>query len=154
MFSFLKELFGIGSYKGLQKTIMDSKLGKLVCEYKANDTYFTWDTEYKLSNNKGEPVSITIDGDLNGPFSSTLQKTYQIIDTITELSHDVQKQIDVQFPEKEISLTKNYSLSDVFVYINEETNKVDFEFEFITGDAEIMISVEYVNNEIDVIEFY
>ena len=153
--SVLKLLFGnLFSKKPLEKTIIDSKLGKLVCQYKPNDAYFTWDSEYKINNNKGEPVAICIDGDLNGPFSNALQKTYQIIDSLSELSYKVQKQIDVDFPERKINLTRDYSFKDIYVLINEETSKVDFELEYYSDDAEIMISVEFINDKIDVIEFY
>ncbi len=153
--SVLKLLFGdLFSKKPLEKTIMDSKLGKLVCQYKPNDAYFTWDTEYKIQNNKGETLSICIDGDLNGPFSNTLPKTYQIIDSLTDLSYEVQKQIDVEFPEKKIKLSSNFYFKDVYVYINEETNMIDFELEYYSEDAEIMISVEFENDKIAVIEFY
>lgn len=133
---------------------MDSKLGKLVCQYKLNDAYFTWDTQYKMNNNKGEPVSICIDGDLNGPFSNALQKTYEIIDSLAELAHEIQKQIDVEFPEKKINLNREYSFKDIYVYINEESDKVDFELEYYSYDNEIMISVEFINDKIAVIEFY
>ncbi len=153
--SVLKLLFGnLFSKKPLEKTIMDSKLGKLVCQYKPDNVYFTWDTEYKIKNNNEEPISICIDGDLNGPFSNVLQKTYQIIDSLSELSYEVQNQIDVEFSERKINLTRDYSFKDIFVHINEETNKVDFELEYYSNDAEIMISVEFINDKIDVIEFY
>ena len=153
--SILKLLFGnLFSKKPLEKTILDSKIGKLVCVYKPNDTYFTWDTEYKIRNNKGEPISICIDGDLNGPFFNVIQKTYEIIDSLSDLSYEVQKQIDVEFPERKINLTRDYSFKDIYVLINEETNKVDFELEYYTEDAEIMISVEFINDKIEVIEFY
>lgn len=153
--SVLKLLFGnLFSKKPLVKTIMDSKLGKLVCQYKPDNVYFTWDTEYKIKINNEEPISICIDGDLNGPFSNVLQKTYQIIDSLSELSYEVQNQIDVEFSERKINLTRDYSFKDIFVHINEETNKVDFELEYYSNDAEIMISVEFINDKIDVIEFY
>lgn len=155
MIEVLKLLFGsLFSKKSLEKTLIDSKLGKLICTYKKEDIYFTWDTEYMFNNNNSEPISISIDGDNNGPFSNTLQKTYQIIDSISELQSKIQTKIDLQFPEKKIDLKRDFNLEDIYVYMEEESNSVEYEFEFYTNDSEIMISVEFINDEIEVIEFY
>jgi hypothetical protein len=155
MIEVLKLFFGsLFSKKSLEKTLIDSKLGKLICIYKKEDIYFTWDTEYKLNNNNSEPISISIDGDTNGPFSSTLQKTYQIMDSISELQSKIQTKIDLQFPEKNIDLKRDFNLEDLYIYLEEETNSVEYEFEYYSNDSEIMISVEFVNDDIEAIEFY
>jgi hypothetical protein len=123
MIEVLKLLFGsLFSKKSLEKTLVDSKLGKLICIYKKEDIYFTWDNEYKFNNNNCEPISISIDGDTNGPFSNTLQKTYQIMDTISELQSKIQTKIDLQFPEKNIDLKRDFNLEDLYIYLEEETN--------------------------------
>ena len=148
-------MFGsLFSKKPLEKTLVDSKWGKLICTYKQEDIYFTWDTEYKFHNNNGEPISINIDGDNIGPFSSTLQKTYQIMDSIAELQSKIQTKIDLQFPEKKIDLKRDFNLEDIYIYLEEETNSVEYEFEFHSNDSEIMISVEFINDEIEAVEFY
>jgi hypothetical protein len=118
------------------------------------DVYFTWDNEYKFNNNNCEPISISIDGDTNGPFSNTLQKTYQIMDTISELQSKIQTKIDLQFPEKNIDLKRDFNLEDLYIYLEEETNSLEYEFEYYSNDSEIMISVEFVNDEIEAVEFY
>ncbi|WP_298304298.1 hypothetical protein [Flavobacterium sp.] len=138
----------------MEKTLVDSKLGKLICTYEKEDVYFTWDTEYKFNNNNREPISISIDGDINGPFSKTLQKTYQIMDSIFELQSKIQTKIDSQFPEKNIDLKRDFNLEDLYIYLVEETNSVEYEFEYYSNDSEIMISVEFVKDEIEAVEFY
>ena len=155
MIQVLKLLFGsLFSKKSLEKTLVDSKLGKLLCTYKKEDIYFSWDTEYKFNNNNREPISISIDGDTNGPFSNTLQKTYQIMDSIAELQSKIQTKIDLQFPEKNIDLKRDFNLEDLYIYLEEESNSVEYEFEYYSNDSEIMISIEFVNDEIEAIEFY
>lgn len=153
MLKIIKLLQSLLSRKSSRKIIMDSRLGKLVCEYKSNEKYFTWDAELEHGRGK-EPISISIDGDLNGPYSNALHKAHEVVNMIPDLTYKIQKEIDSRFPEKKVDLSKDYNLEDIFVYVDEETKTVDFELEYCTEDAEVMISVEFVNDQINGIDFY
>lgn len=150
---FVKLFQSLLTKKSSNKTIMDSRLGKLVCEYKPNDDYFTWDAELEQGKGK-EPISISIDGNLNGPYSEVLQKAHEIVNRIPDLTYKVQKEIDNRFPDKNVNLSKEYNLEDIFVYRDEETKTIDYELEYCTDDSEIMISVEFVNDQVNGIDFY
>ena len=152
MLSLLKLIFGGLSKKKSTKSIIDSKLGKLTTEYSEKDNYYSWDFELKIK--KGKKVAFSLDGNLNGPFNDVLQKAYQMVDFVEDLFSEVQMELDTKFAEKKINLANDYTLEDVFIYKDEETGSVDFELEFYTEGSEIMISVEFVNDKIKMIEFY
>ncbi len=153
MLQFLKSLF-VGEPTKQVKIIMDSKLGKLTCDYKSTDKFFSWDGKLK-SNTKGvKSIALSIDGDLNGPYLPALQKAYQIVDTIPDLSYSVQKEIDLKFPEKQINLSRDFRLDDITIFWDAETNEVDFELEYYTEDNDIMVSVEFAKGTIEAIDFY
>lgn len=149
----IKAWFSKPTEEKLGKTIFDSKLGKLVCNYKPSDDYFSWETELKQPNAK-EPISIWIDGDLNGPYSNALQKAYEIVDSISDITYKVQQEIDNRFPEKKVNLSDDYNLEDISVFVDEETKSIDFELEYYTEDSKIMISVEFIADTIESIDFY
>lgn len=154
MWRFLKKLFGLEFSKTLKKTIIDSKLGKLVCEYESTDEFYTWNTEFQQQDKTDKVISISIDGDLNGPFFNVLQKTYQILESLSDLSNKVQTEIDLKFSDKKINIYEDFNLEDISVYKDEESNSLNYDLEYYSGDCEIMISVEFINDKIDIIEFY
>lgn len=153
MLQFLKSIFAREPERQV-KVIMDAKLGKLKCEYKSSDKYFYWDGKLKSGIKGVKSTKFSIDGDLNGPYSAVLQQTYQIVDTIPNLTDSIQKEIDSKFPEKQINLLRDFHLDDVSVNFDEETKEVDFELEYYTEDNSIMVSVEFVKGKIEAIEFY
>ncbi|WP_291129697.1 hypothetical protein [Flavobacterium sp. UBA7682] len=153
MLQFLKSLFAGEPLKQV-KIIMDSKLGKLTCDYKSSDEYFSWDGKVKSKTKGVKSIALSIDGDLNGPYPVALQKAYQIVDTIPDLNYKVQQEIDLKFPEKQINLSRDFRLDDISIYFDEETNDADFDFEYYTEDNSIMVSVEFVNGAIETIDFY
>ena len=150
---FFKKMFSTSSEKELTKSLVDAKLGKLECTYKLSDTFFSWDGE--LTQTKGkEPICISIDGDLNGPFSDALHKVYQIIDSVLQINFDIQKALDTRFPEKKINLSRDFYLEDISIFKDEETGVLDYELEYFSDKSDFMISVEFVNDTINGIDFY
>ena len=152
MLNLLKSIFGGFSKKKSTKFIIDSKLGKLTNEYSEKDNYYSWD--FELKRKKGEKIAFSLDGNLNAPFNDVLQKAYIIVDTVDNLFEKVQAELNIKFAEKKINLTNDFALEDIFIYKDEETGSVDFDLEFYSEGSEIMISVEFVNDKIEIIEFY
>lgn len=153
MLNFLKSLFGNLLVKTEEKVIMDSKLGKLTNTYTSKDQFFFWCGEIKLRNYK-EKTEFTIDGNMNAPFDVPLQKAYYVIDRIADLEYDIQKQLDSKFADKKINLSRDFSLQDISFYYDEETKENDYDFEYYNEDSSIMISVNFIEDKIDEIDFY
>lgn len=152
MLNLLKSIFGGFSKKKSTKSIIDSKLGKLTNEYSEKDNYYSWD--FELKRKKGEKIAFSLDGNLNAPFNDVLQKAYIIVDTVDNLFEKVKAELNIKFAEKKINLANDFALEDIFIYKDEETGSVDFDLEFYSEGSEIMISVEFVNDKIEIIEFY
>ncbi|MGC4039758.1 MAG: hypothetical protein QM710_02905 [Flavobacterium sp.] len=150
----LKLLFGSLFSKKQTKTLIDSKLGKLTNEYEPKDQFFFWNGEINPKGKNKEKTQFTIDGDINSPYPASLQKAYEVLDRLEMLTYDVQKALDSKFPEKGINLSRDFNFQQISFFADEETGCTDFDFEYFTEDASIMVSVEFVNNKIDLIEFY
>lgn len=148
MFKFIKSLFE--KKLELSKTIYDSKFGKLTTDYVESDEYFNWDFEVK--NKTENATSVTIDGTLEGPFSEVLSKAYLIMDTLELITQSVQKELNLKFQEKNIDLGKYY-IDDIYFFKDEESNSICYDIEYFS-DVEEMISVEFQNDKIILIEFY
>ena len=153
MWQLLKLIFGKKDKNKLSKTVTDSKFGTLINEYEDGDDSFTWFTELNQSKEDSEPISVYVDGDLNKPYSETLNKAYQLADRIPDLAYEIQKELDWKYSEKKINLSRNFRLDDIYVYFDED-QKLCFELEYFTQNNDIMISVEFVEDKIEAIDFY
>ena len=149
MFKFLKSLFE-KKPKELSKTIYDSKFGKLTTDYVESDEYFYW--AFEVKNKTENATSVTIDGTLDGPFSEVLSKAYLIMDTLELITQSVQKELNLKFQEKNIDLGKYY-IDDIYFFKDEVSNSICYDIEYFS-DVEEMISVEFQNDKIILIEFY
>lgn len=149
MFKFLKSLFE-KKPKELSKTIYDSKFGKLTTDYFESDEYFYW--AFEVKNKTENATSVTIDGTLDGPFSEVLSKAYLIMDSLELITQSVQKELNLKFQEKNIDLGKYY-IDDIYFFKDEESNSICYDLEYFS-DVEEMISVEFQNDKIILIEFY
>jgi hypothetical protein len=133
------------------KHFFDSKLGRLTCEFnRKHDEFFFWNTEVNNINKNKSKTSISIDGDTNSPFLNSLAIAHKIIETISDITAEVQKEIDNKFSEKKIKLATNYILDDISIYSGSE---VDYELEYYS-DKDEMISVGFKNNSITELDFY
>lgn len=154
MWRILKLLFGSVFEKSSTKTIIDSRLGKLTCDYTQKDQYFSWRTELTNINQSKAPTAIYIDGDLNGPYAQALDMAKKIIDKTAEITTIVQKELDLKFPDKQLNLSKGYILDDLsFFYDPEDPEATDFEVEYFSETTE-MVSAGFRDNIVVELDLY
>jgi hypothetical protein len=154
MWQLLKSIFGQNDKRKFKKKISDAKFGTLVNEYEEGDKTFTWMAEVNNNREDKEPISVTIDGDFNKPYPETLNKAYQLVESIPDLAYQVQKELDWKFSEKKINLSRDFRLDDIYVYLDDDDKTVCFELEYFTENNDVLISVEFINDEIKAIDFY
>ena len=143
---------GIGSNNNEFKTCVDSRLGKLTCEFdRKKDEFFFWNAEINTINKDKSPTDITIDGDMTSPYSTALEIAHKVIDSISNITYDVQQELNAKFSEENIDLSKGYTLDDITVYMD---NEVEYELEYFSDGKEVMVSVSFKDNKITELDLY
>jgi hypothetical protein len=147
--AFANALFRIPSNTAT-KTIVDSRFGKLTCEFKPDDPFYFWDgTLTTLNSDKSETV-ISIDGDLNGPYDKSLDLLLWITQHVSGINAEVQQKAIAQFPDKSIDLTADFTIDDISIYKDKDG---DFEIEY-NSDENGMLSVNFKDGKVLKMELY
>jgi len=152
MWEIIKILFSSLFSKTIKKTYTDARLGTMTCTIDLKgEEFFFWNAELK-SINKTEPTTVSVEGDINGPNLSLLQKTYNVIAEIEDFKFILQKELDYKFTDKRINLSRDYYIDDISLYLEDD---LDFEIEFYSDDNDKpMVSVGFNNRNITELDFY
>ena len=88
---------------------------------------------------------------MTSPYSTALEIAHKVIDSISNITYDVQQELNAKFSEENIDLSKGYTLDDITVYMD---NEVEYELEYFSDGKEVMVSVSFIDNKITELDLY
>ena len=142
--------------KSNRKEVIDNTLGKIFLEYKDSfEEFYFWQVELNSINKDKTETSITLDGDFSKPSSKCVDKLKVFLNDINTFLDKIQQELNAKHSEKNIDI-KLYNLEDISVYQNDNSDieESDLELEFYSESSKELISVEFSNNKIILLEFY
>jgi hypothetical protein len=139
--------------------ISDDKLGELTTRVKNNNPSIncTWTGEHKL-NGQGKPTVFILEGNNIGPYADQLKSVYRIIDTLDDITAQVDKELKGRLntkPRYKGRWTNEFYLAAIVPYnpnVKCLGNQFEIQFEPIEEDDTDYIGLIWNNGRLTEIE--
>ncbi|AWI25858.1 hypothetical protein [Flavobacterium pallidum] len=152
MFNIIKLLFKGALAKKETITFNDTRLGKLTCEFTADEKYFFWDTQITSINKNGKETAITVDGTLHSPDMKGLERIYWAIDSIEMILDAAQQEASKTYPGKVLNIRRDFYVEDISTYLPDGDDESDVEIE-LDSDEYGLLTIEFKEGKFFAIDY-